>query len=103
VPLINWRLEGLAPAVVAGTAPRIATVVALDEAEFYGEDGGMNYAVARYVFLWLHDHDRLDAFWIRWSADTAADPTGAHALEAVVGDLAAFQPTWDAWVGTLAG
>jgi hypothetical protein len=61
----------------------------------------MNYAVARCVFLWLHE--RLDAYWTRWSADTAADPTRADALAAAVDDLVAFQPAWDAWVATLGG
>lgn len=100
VGLTNWRLGGLQDAIRAGSVPPFATVMAMDDATFYGEGSGTHYALSRYLLLYVQEKGLLPAFYRRYRDGAAADPTGVATLQAVLGepDLAAFQTRWEAWV-----
>ena len=103
VGLPNWRLAGLQAAIRAGTLPPFAKLMAMDDAVFYGEDQGTNYAQARYLLLWLQENALLPKYYTSFRAGAATDPTGLATLTALLGekDLVAFQKRWEAWVLTL--
>ncbi|MCB9885837.1 MAG: hypothetical protein H6838_10105 [Planctomycetes bacterium] len=103
VGLTNWRLDDLQRAIGADEAVTITDLVATNDAQFYGDNSGLNYATARYLLYWLQEHGKLRGFWKDWLATRKQDPTGAAALKRALGadDLAAFQETWQAWVAKL--
>lgn len=98
VGLTNWRLAGLQRAIRSGQAPSLRRIVATSDEEFYGDGSGLHYAAARYLMLWLQEEGRLEDFVEAARKGRAADPTGATALRAEIGDLRAFQPVWERWV-----
>jgi hypothetical protein len=101
--LVNWRLDGLQDAIEHDRTVPLATLVRTTSGEFYGERSGLHYAEARYLLLWLQEHDRLLPFWKAWLAARADDPTGAATLNKVlaVDDLAEFEPRFHGWVAKL--
>ncbi len=103
VGLTNWRLDDLQRAIGAEEAVAIADLVATDDAQFYGDNSGLNYATARYLLYWLQEQGKLREFWKDWLATRKDDPTGAVALKRALGtnDLAAFQAKWQRWVAKL--
>ena len=98
--LVNWRLDALQEAIGEERTVPLATLVQTTSAQFYGARSGLHYAEARYLLLWLQEHDRLLTFWNAWLQARADDPTGAATLQTVLGtaDLAAFQPRFESWV-----
>jgi hypothetical protein len=61
--LLNWRLDGLQRAIGGDATIPLAKLVATTDAQFYGEDSGLHYAMARYLLYWLQEKGRLHAFW----------------------------------------
>jgi hypothetical protein len=103
VGAVNWRLAGLKDGLADGTAPTWEKLAALDRDGFYGEQKGLNYAVARYLLLWLQERGLLHRFWSDWTAHRAADPSGIKTLAALFPhqELPAVQEQWKRWVATL--
>jgi hypothetical protein len=101
--LVNWRLDGLQKAIDEQRTVPLAELVKTTTAEFYGERSGLHYAEARYLLLWLQEHDLLLKFWKSWLEARADDATGAATLAKVleVEDLDAFQPRFEAWCAAL--
>jgi hypothetical protein len=96
---VNWRLPGLQSAMLSGGVPPFATLMALDEHDFYGDGAGLHYAQARYLFYWLQEHGLLERYYRAFRAATD-DPTGVLTLRRTLGtdDLVAFQALWEEWV-----
>ena len=101
--LVNWRLDGLQEAIEQKRTVPLTTLVQTTTAEFYGERSSLQYAQARYLLLWLQEHDLLLPFWKGWLEARAEDPTGEATLKQVldVDDLAKFQPRLESWVARL--
>jgi uncharacterized protein DUF1570 len=96
VGLTNWRLRGLKRAIQAKRLPPFKTMLAADADAFYGSE--TSYGQARYLLYYLQEKGLLGEFYKRFRAAAEVDPTGAATLEALLGDLAAFQPRWETWV-----
>jgi hypothetical protein len=103
IGMVNWRLAGLKEGLADGTAPTWEQLAALDSDGFYGAHSGRNYAVARYLLLWLQEHGQLATFWRQWTAHRDGDPTGIKTLAALFPheELPAVQERWKRWVATL--
>jgi hypothetical protein len=97
--MVNWRLDGLQQAIRDKRTVPIDKLVATTPAQFYGDDSGVHYAMARYLMFWLQEHGALRAFWRDWLATRKDDPNGLRALRKALGaaDLAAFQKDWERW------
>lgn len=95
----NWRLPGLQVAIREGDLPSLRWLTAATPDEFYGESGGTNYAMARYLMQYLQDEGHLRPFVAAYTAGRGADPTGYQTLLDTVGadDVAAFSARWEAW------
>ncbi len=100
VGYVNWRLSGLKRALDRGAVPRFSKLVAMDDATFYGDESGVNYAAARYLLYYLQSRHLLVPFFRAYTAGRATDPTGAGTLERVLAedDLDAFEERWKVFV-----
>jgi hypothetical protein len=97
--LENWRLPALQRAIRSDTLRPLSELIADDE--FYNDARvGLNYAQARYLLMYLQDHGTLPAFYKRFRADHANDPTGLAALKATIApkSLDELEKGWRAWV-----
>jgi hypothetical protein len=102
VGLTNWRLAGLQRAIAQRAAPSFKELTHLGDGEFYGEDGGVHYAAARYLLYYLQEHGKLRAFYRAFRAAKARDPSGYATLAATVGeDMGAFEKRWSEYVSKL--
>ena len=93
----NWRLEGLQKAIRDG---RLQTFEQLTSRNFYGDDEGTNYAMARYLCYYLQEQGKLQGFYRDLVANSSADPSGYLTLGKCLGypDMEAFQSEWEAYV-----
>jgi hypothetical protein len=97
---LNWRLPGLQAALreKAGV-PKFSALIRTTENEFYADDSGVHYAMARYLCYWLQEKGLLIKFVNRAQALRAKDPTGWQALEEVLGvDPDTQQKAWEKFV-----
>jgi hypothetical protein len=96
--LPNWRLAALQRAIKNDKLRPIEDMI--KDRHFYGEHVGLNYAQARYLMLYLQEHDQLAAFYKRLRADHADDPTGLAAFKQSIAPqmLDEFENDWWAWV-----
>jgi hypothetical protein len=100
VGLTNWRLAGLQRAIAHGAVPSFKALTHFGDSEFYGDDGGVNYAAARYLLYYLQEHGKLRAFYRAFRAAKARDPTGYATLVETLGvdDMGAFEKRWGEYV-----
>jgi hypothetical protein len=101
--LTNWRLPILQKALREERLPKLATLAESGRG-FYTRDEGTNYAHARYLCYYLQERGLLVAFYERFRATRALDPSGQRALRDVLGvqDLERFQAeTWTPYVRAL--
>lgn len=100
--LPNWRLPALQKTIEAGGLPTLEALCRTTSAEFYGDNAGTHYAMARYLMLYLQSRGKLEAFYRAAVAGHDADPACFAALVDTLGDdgsdMAAFQRRWEAWV-----
>lgn len=102
VGLVNWRLQGLKKALREERDATISRVIATDLPTFYGDDSGLNYAVARYLCLWLQEEGLLERYYKEFKSTSRTDPSGRAALEKIVGKkVEELQPLWEKWVSSL--
>ncbi|MEW6281879.1 MAG: hypothetical protein AB1758_24950 [Candidatus Eremiobacterota bacterium] len=96
----NWRLPVLQEALRKRQAPRLATVVATTDDQFYGENRPLNYATARYLCYYLQERGKLVEFYHAFRKDCALDPTGRATLLRVLEEeeLARLEPRWERFV-----
>lgn len=93
----NWRLEGLQKAIRSG---RLQTFEQLTSRQFYGDDDGTNYAMARYLCYYLQEQGKLRGFYRELVANCSTDPSGYLTLAECLGhpDMTDFQREWEAYV-----
>ena len=97
---VNWRLPKLRQLLKINKAVPLADLMKTTTEQFYGEDDrGVHYAAARYLCLYLQDHDLLIPFFKEFKTTSSDDPTGAQALKKVTGKTPAeLDPIWRDWV-----
>lgn len=96
---LNWRLPAVQAAIRDGSVPKISALIKTTTDQFYDDDTGVHYAMARYLCYWLQEKGLLVAFVQRAQALKSTDPTGLAALEEVLGGRAdSFQQQWEAFV-----
>jgi hypothetical protein len=93
----NWRLAGLQKAI---NRHRLQTFRELTQRDFYGDDDGTNYAMARYLCYYLQNQGELRTFYRRFHKNVDTDPTGYQTLQAVLKtkDMTQFQKGWERYV-----
>ena len=93
----NWRLEGLQKAIRSG---RLQTFEQLTSRQFYGDDDGTNYTMARYLCYYLQEQGKLRGFYRELVANSSTDPSGYLTLAKCLGsdDMSDFQREWEAYV-----
>jgi hypothetical protein len=98
--LTNWRLAGLQKAIRQNGVPSFAALTSMDDATFYGEDRGTNYAQSRYLCYYLQEHGLLVRCYREFLANQKEDPTGFKTLAAVLHeeDMEAFKKRWETYV-----
>jgi len=102
VGLPNWRLPNLKKQIADRSLPELAKLLGTSRDEFYNAEFDA-YAYARYLLLYLQEQGKLTEFYGKFVADKD-DPTGAAALEAVLGEkLVTFEPKWRKWAAALKG
>lgn len=79
--LENWRLPKLQQAIAQDRLRPLRSLIGDDD--FRESDISVNYAQARYFFLWLERQGLLQRFFRRWRADQASDPLGLAAVESL--------------------
>ena len=97
---LNWRLPGLQAALreKAGV-PKFSELISMGDVQFYADDTGVHYAMARYLCYWLQEKGLLIKFVNRAQELKAKDRTGWSALEEVLGkDPDSFQKDWEKFV-----
>jgi hypothetical protein len=99
---LNWRLPGVQAAIADQTVPKISQLVRTTDEQFYDDDTGVHYAMARYLCYWLQERGLLVKFVQRAQALKAVDGTGFQALqETLGGDPDSFQKDWEKFVMAL--
>ena len=93
----NWRLAGLQRAIQGN---RLQDFRRLTSRDFYSDDDGSNYAMARYLCYYLQETGKLRDFYQAFRQNVRQDPTGYHTLGKILGsdDMAAFQADWQKYV-----
>lgn len=93
----NWRLEGLQTAIASG---KLQSFKKLTTRDFYGDDKGTNYAMARYLCYYLQQEGKLRSYYRTFRANVEHDPTGYKTLGKILGepDMKAFQSRWEKYV-----
>ena len=102
VPKVNWRLGDLRRARLEGREVALRTLMETNSDEFYGDDRGVHYAMARYFCFYLERQGLLERFYREYRATVDADPSGVSALERVTRrSLADVETEWRSWVAGL--
>jgi hypothetical protein len=100
---INWRLKGLEQSIQARETISFQKLMAMNDAQFYGEAGGrynQHYAQARYLCYYLQEKNLLKPFYHQFVARAKQDPSGFQTLKRVLGesDMNAFKTKWEKFV-----
>jgi hypothetical protein len=100
VGLTNWRLKGLQRAIRKHRVPKIRQLLSTSEDEFYADDSGIHYAMARYLLYYLQERGLLREYYRAFSSGADADQTGYATLVRLLHrpDMEAFQKQWEAYV-----
>ena len=100
--LVNWRFEGLLSALDAGEVALRPVMLTTTEA-FYGEESGLNYAIARYLCLYLQEQGQLAAYYRAFREGVGEDPSGIATLESVLASpLDDIEKAWKDWLRVVA-
>ena len=96
----NWRLPHLQEAIRRGTVPSFRWLTSRTSDQFYQQDPGTNYGQSRYLTYYLQEKGLLGAFYRRFRAARAKDPTGFKTLQQVLGakDMNIFKAEWERFV-----
>jgi hypothetical protein len=99
---VNWRVDDLKRAKREGREVPLRKLMETNTDEFYGDDRGVHYAMARFFCVYLQRQDLLDRFYREFRATAGDDPTGIGALERVTRkSLAEFEAEWRPWIDQL--
>lgn len=92
---VNWRLPAVQTAIREKSVPKISTLISTTADQFYDDDSGVHYAMARYLCYWLQERGVL----VQFVQLAQAKKNAALALEEVLGgNPDAFQKEWEAFV-----
>ena len=101
VPRRCKRLGVLKEAVAAGRHISFRSLLAYDQAQFM-RTSALAYAEARYIMMYLHEQGLLKSWYEAYAAGFEKDPTGAEALEIVLGKKPPdVEAHWLRWVRSL--
>ncbi|MFN9132608.1 MAG: tetratricopeptide repeat protein [Phycisphaerales bacterium] len=102
VPISSWRTNQVLGMARVGNLPAWEKFFAKDADRFVSSNPLANYAVARSIFLFMHERGVLRAWYTAYVAGFDADPTGKAAIESAFGMSAAeVEKQWRAWIRTL--
>ncbi|HEY6564282.1 MAG TPA: hypothetical protein VIY86_07275, partial [Pirellulaceae bacterium] len=80
-PRDNWRLPFVTQALREDSLPSIQEL--LTTSPFRGNSEAVDYATARYLCIFLHEHELLAKFYKQWRGARESDPTGWATLQDV--------------------
>lgn len=92
---VNWRLPTVQAAIRDKSVPRISALINLSDDDFYDDDTGVHYAMARYLCYWLQERGVL----VRFVQLAQQKRDAKAALEEVLGAAPdSFQKEWQTFV-----
>ncbi|HKS17522.1 MAG TPA: hypothetical protein VJU16_09440 [Planctomycetota bacterium] len=98
----NWRLRDLKRSIRERREVPLRTLMGTTTEEFYGDDRGVHYAMARYFCLYLQTNNLLIRYYQEFRASAGADSTGIAALERVTRkSFDDFEKEWRSWIREL--
>lgn len=74
--LVNWRLPDLQEAIAKGTLRPLKEL--MTDNDFRGPQEGLNYAQARYFYMYMQEKGLLRSFYRRFRGGVTTDPTGVQ-------------------------
>lgn len=80
-PAHSWRTTTAKRLLGTGTLPSLSALTSMSREAFSQSRPLTNYALARTLFLYLHDQGKLATFYATLCSTYSEDPTGALALE----------------------
>ncbi|MBU6413555.1 MAG: hypothetical protein KGS45_08775 [Planctomycetes bacterium] len=80
-PAHSWRTTTAKRLLGTGTLPSLSTLTAMTREAFSQNRPLTNYALARTLFLYLHEQGKLGTFYSSLCSTYPEDPTGTLALE----------------------
>jgi hypothetical protein len=97
----NWRINELIPAIKGRYATSLEDLLQQSDAQFYGDNSTLNYAVSRYLMQYLQDQGKLEQFYGRIRDRSDADAIAS--LRAVFGNqsLSDIESAYHKWVAKL--
>ena len=96
-PQVDVRVVALQKAIRRAQTIPLEKLVDLTPGEFHAR-AELCYAEARYLMLYLHERDKLPAFYAAYKGGFEDDPTGRIALEDVLGRrLGDIEDDWETW------
>ncbi len=84
-PALSWRTNTAKRMLRVNAIVPLRTLAGVSQERFTAARPLGNYAHARAFFLYLHQTNKLKAFYTTYVNEFDADPTGLHALEAAFG------------------
>lgn len=101
---VNWRLKTLKDYLSEHDDVNLMDVFSQAESSFYGTNSSLNYAIARYLCMWLQEKGVLKKFYKQFGENVNGDKAGIKTLEKVVGkDISLIQKEWIKWTRALDG
>lgn len=102
IPTPSWRTNTVKRLERSTSLMSIAELARMDRDTFNNDRPLANYALARSVFLFLHQRGRLGAWYSHYVEHYLDDPTGVASIEAVMGkDIDEVQADFRAWIAGL--
>lgn len=103
VGLLNWRHRGLLKAIESGAFQSLEKLMKTTTGQFYGNEQGDHYGIARYLCQYLQSKGKIEAYYRSFRQNREQDPAGIESLKAVLGEpsLARIQQDWLEWVKRL--
>ena len=83
--LVNWRLPALQKAINSKKCPNLSSFMADTSENFYADETGVSYGLARYLCYYLQEQGKLDEFYKSYRDEFSKDVTGRKILEKVTG------------------
>lgn len=93
--VVNWRLPGLQQAIRDKQSISLQALTAKKPEQYYRDETGVNYALARYLLMYLQERGLLQRYYREFHAAAASDPTGYVTLMQVLGRTRAEMPAFE--------
>ena len=97
--LINWRYPILMEAAVSQKIIPLKELLHTTDAEFYGEERGVDYAQARYFCLYLQEKKVLPQFYKKFRDNFEKDKSGVQFVgEVLKKQIGEIDRDWQNWI-----